>query len=139
MVMRLGGFVAVTTQLPIAGDLLGRQDIARLEMRGQMYRSQTTLQRADRGGLRRKAFRRDPSFGKEPVQFLLAIDDFAAQRLRGRAQALANVGHQVYLPEGQLQFLRERKYMQRTGIAIELSRFRQTHASACAELLEIFR
>jgi transposase len=33
MVMRLGGLVAVTTQLPIAGELLGRQDIARLEMR----------------------------------------------------------------------------------------------------------
>jgi hypothetical protein len=34
--MRRGGWMAVTTQLPIAGKLLGRQHLARLEMRGQM-------------------------------------------------------------------------------------------------------
>lgn len=43
--MRRGGLIAVATQLPIAGKLLGRQYIAGLEMRGQMHRSQTALQR----------------------------------------------------------------------------------------------
>jgi hypothetical protein len=47
--------------LPIAGKLLGRQDVPRLKMRGQMHRSQATLQCADRGGLRPKVRRRGSS------------------------------------------------------------------------------
>ena len=46
--------------------------------------------------------------------------------------ALANIGDLAHLAERQPEFLREREHVERTGIAVELGRFRQAHAGAFA-------
>jgi hypothetical protein len=117
----------------IESDLIGVQQSARLQMRGQMHRAQTTVQLADRRCLDREAVRRDFTCGKKLVERLFARNQLAAEWLCRRAHPLKNCCYLLELIRSKPKLRSEAKHVGRARIAVKLGRLRHAHAFAFAQ------
>src|SRR5262245_30054690 len=124
----------VAAQLPIAGDLLARQDVDRGQMVFQMRRAKRALQRCD---VLHAAF--EARFAHRPARELavessLCGDQALAEWYRLGLHGLKELPHLLLLHLAQLQLCRKLEHMPRARIAVELGGEGQAHAASCLQV-----